>query len=95
MKSLKPYDPTEESEIVAIASGMPQRAWLVKYEEYTSPALIWATSQRQAAAIASKQKCDCCDQVATITSIRPEYHAQNMRPRPQDYTEFVARGGLA
>lgn len=83
MQKLQPYDPAELDNVAAIAHGSA-RAWTVRTGK--GPALVWAISRQQAAAIVTKQG-------ATISGISPNYHAQNMHPKPSDWAEFVAMGG--
>lgn len=83
MQKLQPYDPAELDNVAAIAHGSA-RAWTVRTGK--GPELVWAISRAQAAAITSKKG-------ATISGISPNYHAQNMTPRPADWSEFIAMGG--
>lgn len=75
---------------VATQSG---QAWTVRVKEYASPRLVYASSARQAAAITTAQPCDCCGKTPRIVSIRPNYHAQNMHPRPASWTDYLMQGG--
>ena len=50
--------------------------------------LIYAINRRQAAAIYTEQHPG-----QKIRGIAPNYHAQNMHPRPTSWAEFIARGG--
>lgn len=83
MQKLQPYDPAELDNVTAIAHGSA-RAWTVQTGKGRE--LIWATSRAQAAAIVAKTG-------ARIAGISPNYHAQNMHPRPADWSEFIAMGG--
>lgn len=62
------------------------KAWTIKTA--SGRALIYAATRQQAAAIFSQQTPG-----RKITGISPNYHAQNMNPRPADWSEFIARGG--
>lgn len=62
------------------------KAWTIKTPR--SKALVYASNKRQAAAIYSEQHPG-----QQIKGISPNYHAQNMHPRPSSWSEFIARGG--
>ena len=87
MQAIQPYNPNEEDEIVAIATGKPRRAWTIQTSK-GQYMLVWAMNGRQAAAIARHKASQ-----ATIRSVRPNYHAQNMTPKPFSWSEYVTMGG--
>ncbi len=62
------------------------KAWTIR--TITGRALIYATTRQQAAALYTKSHPG-----AKIKGISPNYHAQNMKPRPESWSEYVARGG--
>ena len=62
------------------------KAWTVKTSK--GRAIVYASNRPQAAAIYSKDY-----PTNKITGISPNYHAQNMHPRPSSWSEFIARGG--
>lgn len=89
MQKLKPFSLDELEQVAAIAHGQARRAWTIKHANGRR-ALIWAADTRQAAAIDTQERPG-----EVIRAIVQNYHAQNMKPRPDDWADFIAAGGEA
>lgn len=87
MQAIKPFDPSETEQIVAIAHGQAKRAWEITHKRGGN-ALVWAVSSRQACAIDRSYRPEL-----EIALVRVNHHAENMHPKPLTWSEFIAMGG--
>lgn len=83
MKKLEPFSLEELDQVAAVAHSTAL-AWTVR--TIKGRELIWATSAAQAITIATNAG-------AKVKGVTRNHHAQNMHPRPADWSEFVAMGG--
>lgn len=90
----KPFNLSETNSIVALASESA-KAWNVRLKGHSSPLLVWASTREAAASEARAINSSHYGSTVVIASIRQNYQAQNMRPRPADWRQYIFQGGEA